>query len=760
MARAVGIDLGTTHSAVAVFEGGGDRPVVTTVPNAEGSRTTPSVVAFTVDGEVLVGEAAARQAVTNPARTVHGVKRRLGTDWTLSVDGTAYSAQRIAALLLGRLRQDAEVWVGEPVTEAVITVPADFGEARRQAVREAGELAGLTVLRLISEPGAVGLAYGTDRDADDETVLVCRLGGGTFDVGVLELGWAGNSFVVEVKATAGDHLLGGEDWDRAVADRLATRFRAAHGVDLTRDGTALRRLREAAERAKTDLSSSTRTAVGVPFVAASEHGPLHLDEQLTREELERLTGGLLERCAPLLRRAVKDAGVSPGEITRIVLSGGGTRMPALADLVRDALAEGPQEHTTVRVEEACVRGAALQAAVLTGAHRSLLLLDATHAALGVETAGGVMTPVVVRGTTIPTRVSREFTTDADLPEGGTLAFRVYRGDDDAVAGCEQLGTVELTGLPRRGRGAPRIEVTFEIGGDGSVDVVARDASSTRTGRMVRGRTGAPPPGPALVPLSPKDAGKGPSAATAPPPARLAAEQEGLGGHTMGYASAGSGAWSGLAGAAGVSAAFVPVGALLAQPVLSVLGAVTAMAFAVPAVLAHAARGKYARLDLFERGVVVSGTDGRTVACRWDSLQVRRHSVDHYLNGVYTGAHHYCTLSLRDGSLLLPGTKFPFAQSWGPVVEEEAARAQLPGALATVRAGGSVVFGPFSLSREAVTAGGLSVPWERIEPVAYGNGTVSLRVVGRRRPLATVSVGAVNGFRVFLTLVDHLRAGHR
>ncbi|MFJ6760557.1 DUF6585 family protein [Streptomyces sp. NPDC091273] len=760
MARAVGIDLGTTHSAVAVFEGGRDRPVVTTVPNAEGSRTTPSVVAFTAEGEVLVGEAAARQAVTNPARTVHGVKRLLGTDWTLPIDGTTYSAQRIAALLLGRLRRDAEAWVGEPVTEAVITVPADFGEARRQAVREAGELAGLTVLRLISEPGAVGLAYGTDRDADEETVLVCRLGGGSFDVGVLELGWAGNTFVVDVGATAGDHLLGGEDWDRAVADWLATRFHAAHGVDLTRDDTAVRRLREAAERAKTDLSSSARTTVGVPFVAASDHGPLHLDEQLTREDLERLTGSLRERCAPLLRRVMEDAYVSPGEITRIVLSGGGTRMPALADLVREELAEGPQERTTVRVEEACVRGAALQAAVLTGAHQGLLLLDATHAALGVETAGGVMTPVVVRGTTIPTQRSMEFTTDADLPEGGTLAFRVYRGDDDAVAGCEHLGTVELTGLPHRGRGAPRIEVTFDIGGDGSVEVVARDAAGARTGRMAPGRTGAPPPGPALVPLDPKDAAKGPGAAGAPPPARLAAEQEGLGGHTTGYASAGSRAWEGLAGAAGVCAALVPLGALLAQPVLAVLGAVAAASLGVPALLTHAARGKYARLDLFERGVVVSDADGRTAACRWDSLQVRRHSVARYLDGVYYGTEHYCTLSRPDGSVLLPGTKFPFAQSWGPVVEEAAARAQLPGALATIRAGGSVVFGPFSLSREAVTADGRPEPWDRIEPVSYGNGTASLRVMGRQQPLGTVSVGLVNGFPVFLTLVDHLRAGRR
>ncbi len=472
MPKAVGIDLGTTNSVVAVLEAGD--PVV--IPNAEGSRTTPSVVAFSKGGEVLVGEVAKRQAITNPDRTIRSVKRHMGTSWKIDIDGKGYGAQEISARTLQKLKRDAESYLGDTVTQAVITVPAYFDDAQRTATKEAGQIAGLEVLRIINEPTAAALAYGLDKEGtSDQTVLVFDLGGGTFDVSVLEIG----DGVFEVKSTHGDTKLGGDDWDQKVIDWLVAQFKSAHGVDLAADNMAVQRLKEAAEKAKIELSQVQQTQINLPFITATNEGPLHLDESLSRSKFQELTSGLLDRCRSPFEQAIKDAGLDKSEVDHVILVGGSTRMPAVVELVREMT--GKEPHKGVNPDEVVAVGAAIQAGVLKGEVKDVLLLDVTPLSLGIETKGGVMTKLIERNTTIPTRRTEVFTTAEDMQP--SVEIHVLQGEREMSQFNKTLGKFQLVDLPPAPRGVPQIEVTFDIDANGIVHVAAKDRATNKEQSM-------------------------------------------------------------------------------------------------------------------------------------------------------------------------------------------------------------------------------------------------------------------------------------
>lgn len=810
----VGIDLGTSSSVVCVLEDG--RPTVVT--SAEGTWSIPSVVAFAKDRGALVGEPAKRQAVTNAGRTVRAVKRHLGTGWTAQIDGEPFTAERISAFILQKLKRDAETYLGEEVTDAVITVPVCFSEAERRATKRAGAIAGLNVLRLVKEPSSVALAYGHGRAAGDELVLVIQFGAGSFEVSLLAIGKG----VVEVKAAAGDGRLGGDDWDQAVVDYLVARFKKTHGVDLSKDDTAMQRLRDAGEKAKIELSVCSETTVELPYITALAGEQVHLREQLTRARFQRLTADLLDRCRAPFHDVIKDAGVAVREIDSVVLAGGSTRMPGLADLVRE-LTGGKEPYPGVNSGEAAAVGAALQAGILRGEIRNALLIDVTPLSLGIQTEGGVFTKLLERNTTIPARHSEIFTTGTDLavPQGPgghrgestdagrrpiarpggharetSVTVRVYEGERKIAADNRLLGLFQLTGLRPASPRQARIEVALDIDADGVVIASAKDLDTGTERSITVTGTLAPlddEPGWSadeveLCPVPDQHGAQtaGPSSAGSPSQRIRAAAADGLGEHRATFphklyeAKAATltliAIWvviaAGVVGLAGkLASPQVPSVALLV-PALAFLGAIGWLIQTLRRLIAsprhfmasfHYLRGrsvglgfKGAHLSLYEHGLVVQSGAHASVF-RWDTVLVLQDIVrvtSSYAPGQVVTRRYH--LTDPSGTMYRLTGGFLSPQQWGPAIQNAVTEAQLPGAWAAIKAGRTLTFGPIALSGANVTARGESVPWAQIQAIKVDRGFVSLKVAGRWRSLTTTPVNGIPNFFVFHELAELLR----
>nr|CEL13150.1 Chaperone protein DnaK [Kibdelosporangium sp. MJ126-NF4]CTQ98838.1 Chaperone protein DnaK [Kibdelosporangium sp. MJ126-NF4] len=742
MVRVVGIDLGTTKSVVCVLENGS--PLI--IASAEGARATPSVVGFAKDGEVLAGQPAKGQAVTNVDRTFRSVRRHMGTDWTTEVDGRNYTSQEITARVLMKLKRDAEAYLGEEISDAVITAPACFSEAERQAIKQACVLAGLAVIQVVGGTSLVGLAYAVKAGAGTRSkIVVFDLGGGTLDVSLLEIGEG----VVEVRATSGDNHLGGDDWDERIVTWLVDKFKAANGIDLTEDRMALQRIREAAEKAKIELSSSTSATINLPYISVdADRNPLLLDEQLSRAEFQKITSDLLERTRQPFTNVIRDAGIAVGDIDHVVLVGGSTRMPAVSDLVKE-LTGGREPNKGVNPDEVVAVGAALQAGVRKGEVKDVLLMDVTPISVGIETKGGVFTKLIERNTTIPARRSEIFTTTEDNQT--SVRITVFQGEHETAVANRQLGVLCLTELSPAPKGTPQIEVTIDVN-QNTVHATVQDVgtgaeqSMTITGdaalaedRVVgeverRGDNGVPSPAPRHV--------------------------AGLGEHRATYLPwfSGKGAIRGLLAVSAGCAVLVVIGIVAGIRNLSWISGVVGVLCGIGYLHSISSNKKTAgmRLELFEHGLVSVSSGGQSLSLRWDSMTVYQSIVRRIVNGAASTFYTY-TLYGPDGTTVrLRSEELQMAETWGPAIQNAVTAAQLPTAIATLERGGTLTFGDISLNVDSVTANGETRRWWEVKKVDVSDGHVVIRVQDKWLALSHTAVSQIPNFVVFYELAERLR----